>query len=91
MAEFASKFPRTFKRWKKKSGYIISLAVKDLPTLDKFIGVLSSRKIPLVKFYEPDIGQVTAIAIAPHPEADRMTRRFHLAGKVVGSKDKNSS
>lgn len=88
MSEFCEKFPRTFRRWKKKSGYLICLAVKDLSELDALCSVLDSKKIKYCKFFEPDVNQVTAIAIAPSDEADFITRRIPLAGKNIGQLDK---
>jgi hypothetical protein len=90
MSEFAEKMPRTFKRWKKKSGYLICLAVKDLPELTELCSTLDSQKVKYVKFYEPDVNQLTAIAIAPSPKADHITRRIRLAGAKIGTFDKHS-
>jgi hypothetical protein len=89
MSEFCEKFPRTFRKWKKKSGYLICLAVKDLTELEALCLVLDSKKIKYCKFFEPDVNQVTAIAIAPSPEADHITRRIRLAGQKVGKMDKH--
>jgi len=90
MSEFAEKMPRTFKKWKRRSGYLICLAVKDLPELEKLCLVLDYHKLKYVKFFEPDVNEVTAIAIAPSPEADHLTRRIRLAGHKTGSMDKNN-
>jgi hypothetical protein len=91
MSEFAEKFPRTFKKWKRKSGYLICLAVKNSQELEKLSQELSRKKIKFVKFFEPDVGQVTAIAIAPDPRANMITRRIKLAGYKTGKMDKHTT
>lgn len=89
VAEFAGKFPFTFWRWRKKSGFLICLSVRDKVELDNLIQVLDRRKLKYTKFFEPDVGEVTAIALAPHPEADRITKYLSLANKDAGTFDKN--
>ena len=91
MSEFAEKFPRIFRRWKKRSGYLICLAVEDLPALDKLCQDLDHQKLKYCKFFEPDVNQVTAIAICPSEQADRITRRLRLAGETIGKIDKNTA
>lgn len=90
MSEFAEKFSITFRDWKKKSGYLICLAVPDLPSLNDLCKLLDHQKLKYVKFFEPDVEQLTAIAIAPHYLADELTKRIKLAGTKTGSFDKHS-
>ena len=91
MAEFAEKLPITFKEWKKKSGYLICLAVKDLQALNRLCELLDSQKLKYVKFFEPDVdNQLTAIAISPHWMADEFTKSIRCAGQKTGSFDKHS-
>ena len=92
------KVPTYFQKVEKRSGYLICLAVKDLPELEKLCLTLDYHKIKYCKFYEPDISQVTAIAISPSGKqdkkgktiADYLTQKIPLAGKAFGTIDKNN-
>jgi peptidyl-tRNA hydrolase len=89
IAEYAYERRRTFRRWRKRSGYLISLAVKDLNELENLMKVLDKHKLDYVKFFEPDVNEVTAITISPHKLADYILKYIPLAGKKFGVFDKN--
>lgn len=62
IADFAADFPQYFSKWKKQSNSIICLSVKNeeelLRLYEKF-----KDKIPIVKFFEPDIDEHTSICL----------------------------
>jgi hypothetical protein len=89
LAEYAFKKPRTFKRWRRRSGYLICLAVKDRFDLVKLMIQLSENKVGFVPFYEPDVDQVTAITIDPCDLGDKLTAYLPLANKRSGTFNKN--
>lgn len=89
IAEYAAQKTRVFKRWHKRSGYLISLAVQDLQALDKLKQVLDKYKIEYVPFTEPDIGELTGLVLTPSKMADHITKYLNLAGKKAGVKDKH--
>lgn len=82
------KKPWSFIKWRLTGNYLISLAVKDLPSLESLMNELDEKKIKYVKFYELDINEVTAITIVPSEEANKATANLSLANKKTGSKDK---
>lgn len=90
VAEWGYKNPRTFRRWRRKSGYLICLSVSNLKELEKLIDKLAREGIKYTKFYEPDVKEVTAIAISPSDKADQLTKGLQLANIKAGIKDKHS-
>jgi peptidyl-tRNA hydrolase len=89
VADYAFRKRRIFRRWQKRSGFLICLAVKDLKELERLTQLLDNHKLEYTKFFEVDIGQVTAIAISPHRMADILTEYIPLVGKRSGILDKN--
>lgn len=89
IAEWAYNNPRTFRRWRKESGYLICLSVRNLAELEAFNRKLYDNKIKYTAFYEPDIGEFTAIAITPSTKADQLTKHLQLANVKAGTKDKH--
>lgn len=90
LAEYAYKNPRTFKRWRRRSGYLICLAVKDSKELEALMSQLTEKKVRFTPFYEPDVNQITAITISPGELADKLTAYISLANKTNGSLDKHN-
>lgn len=88
IAEWAFKRPRTFRKWRKESAYVISLSAPDLKGL---MLKLLEHNVDFVPFFEPDIGEVTAITITPNNLADSLTKKLNLAGKVAGTKNKHGT
>lgn len=91
VAEWSYKNPRTFRRWRKKSGYLICLSVRNLEELNDLVDKLCRAGCKYTKFFEPDIGQVTAIAINPNDLADKLTKGLQLANIKAGTKDKRTT
>lgn len=90
VAEWAYNNPRTFRRWRKKSGYLICLSVRNLSELNKLVDELAKAGCKYTKFYEPDIQQVTAIAISPSGDADKLTKGLQLANIKAGTLSKST-
>lgn len=51
---------------------------------------LDKKGLKYVSFFEPDVGQITSIAITPSEEADRITKYIPRANKFSGTFDKNN-
>lgn len=90
IVDWAFEHPRTFRRWRKKSGYLICLSVRNKEELEKLIEELAKNNLKYTKFYEPDIGELTAIAITPSDKADELTKRLQLANVSAGTKSKST-
>ena len=90
IAEWAYNNPRTFRKWRKRSGYLICLSVHGLEHLEALMKSLDYKGIRYTKFYEPDVKQVTSIAISPSEEADKITKGLQLANVKAGTFDKNN-
>lgn len=90
LGEYAYKRPFQFWLWRKISGYLICLAVKDSEELTKLMKQLDKKGLKYVSFFEPDVGQITSIAITPSEEADRITKYIPRANKFSGTFDKNN-
>jgi hypothetical protein len=80
--EFIFKYPFLSYLWHKKSNYIASLAVKDENALTELQSALKKQKIRFCAFKEPDIGgQITAIAIEPSTQAQKICSNIPVALK----------
>lgn len=90
IAEWAYNNPRTFRKWRKRSGYLICLSVHGIQHLEALMKSLDYKSIKYTKFYEPDVKQITAIAITPSDEADKITKGLQLANVKAGTFDKNN-
>lgn len=83
VADYALKKPIRFLMWRLTGKYLISLAVKDKQSLEELMEVLDNQRIGYVSFYEPDINEITAIAISPSRQANLITTSLPLANKVI--------
>jgi transcriptional regulator of NAD metabolism len=90
IADYAFKNPLKFIRWRLFGKYLIALSVKDLSELEQFIKVLKKQKIKFVSFFEPDINQITAIAIRSNFNVDQLTSKLKLANEKKGFIDKSN-
>lgn len=68
---------------------MICLSVRNKEELEALEGVLVKSGVKVTKFYEPDIGECTALAITPSVKADELTKGLQLANIKAGTKDKN--
>lgn len=82
LAEFAAKFPTTFKRWQQHHKNLVILSVRNEKELNTLLEQAIDRRIRYASFNEPDIGnELTAIALEPSDETYRMTSTLPLALK----------
>ena len=84
VAQFAAEEPNIFKEWHSTSGFLICLAVPELSDLDRLKEILKMKMVRYVEFFEPDVNQITGIAIEPCEEADEITQYLSLAGRKSG-------
>lgn len=90
VAEFADTHPKLFKQWKHGSNSLICLAVKDLPELNQLCKTLDKKGVKYVKFFEPDVEQLTAVAIEPSEMTRKITKYIPLANRKHGEIDKHA-
>ena len=86
MGLFAAEHPETFLDWHTNHKNLINLSVNnEHELLDLWLHAKASR-IETSGFTEPDINnELTAIAMAPHPETYAMTAHLDLALKEYGA------
>jgi hypothetical protein len=82
LAEFAVKYPSTFKRWQTFHKNLVILSVRNEKELQSLLETAEQKRIRCASFIEPDIGnEMTAIALEPCDETHRMTSCLPLALK----------
>lgn len=69
---------------------MICLSVRDATALSNLTKELDSQKIKYTTFFEPDINEITSIAISPSEKANEITKGLQLANIKAGNKDKNT-
>lgn len=70
--------------WFDLSNNLVVLQVPDEPRLMAWRDVALTLGTTFTAFYEPDLGdEMTAIAVAPHPQAARALSFLPLAGKAM--------
>lgn len=89
VADYAIMYPHEFKHWHKNGNYLISLATKDQDSLEELIYALDNIGVLYIKFYEPDVDQVTAIAFVERNNTKELTKGLQLANRVVGTLNKH--
>ncbi len=68
--------------WHRDSNYLVQLVVENEEALKQLIKKLAKAELAITIFREPDIGnQITAIAIEPHEETQRICRNLPLLFK----------
>lgn len=68
--------------WNARSNYIVCLAAKDEPDLEKLIEKCEQSGLEHFVFREPDIGnQITSIAIEPSEQTQKITSSLPLTLK----------
>lgn len=87
--EFPETYPDIWKQWKDESNSVICLSVKDLAALEQLCQTLDKKEVKYVKFFEPDVEQLTAVAVEPSEMARKVTKYLPLAGKEFGAIDKH--
>jgi hypothetical protein len=82
LAEFAVKFPKTFKNWQINHKNLIVLATSNQLALNDLFIKATEARIKCTIFKEPDIGnEATAIALEPCEATYRLTSSIPLALK----------
>src|SRR5574337_475772 len=79
--EFAAEYPDEHRVWHKESNYVIVLAKPDERSLFDFAKKLESKGFRVCRFYEPDVQELTAIAIVPQEGVKEACSGIPLAGK----------
>jgi len=85
IADFAAEHPSYFKRWKIESNSIICLSVSDETELLKLYEKFKT-KTPTVKFFEPDVDEVTSICLYGTKEVRRSLSHLPLSLKGITNK-----
>jgi peptidyl-tRNA hydrolase len=82
LRQFTAEHPEVDAEWFKSSNYLALLSVSDEVALMKLITKAADAGIKWSAFREPDVGgQITAIAIEPHPDAVKLCKDLPLALK----------
>jgi len=85
MADFAIKFPSTFRRWYKDHKNIVLVSVPNELALTDLFRRAQDAKLKSEIFREPDIGnEHTAVIIEPHELAYKLISSFPLTLKNYG-------
>jgi peptidyl-tRNA hydrolase len=80
--QFVFEHPERGTEWFKNSNYLAWLSVDNEVELMRLIAEASDRGLRWSAFREPDVGgQITAIAIEPHPKTAELCKRLPLALK----------
>lgn len=82
--------PKEFLKWREEGNFLISLAVQDKNELELLCDRLTNKNLSYIKFYEPDVDEITAIVITPSEEADKITSSIPLANRKSGIKNKHN-
>jgi peptidyl-tRNA hydrolase len=80
LRQFTAEHPERDAEWFKNSNYLAWLSVEDEVELMRLITSAQDIGLRWSAFREPDVGgQITAIAIEPHPKAAELCRGLPLA------------
>lgn len=84
LRQFTAEHPERDAEWFKSSNFLAWLSVEDEVELMRLITEAQDRGLRWSAFREPDVGgQITAIAIEPHPETAKICRGLPLALKEL--------
>lgn len=79
VADFAEKFPETFKKWKEESNSIICLSVSDEFELEKYYHKFKNETESVI-FYEPDVCENTSVCLYGSIEIRNKLKKLKLIG-----------
>jgi peptidyl-tRNA hydrolase len=83
MRQFTFEFPETDRDWFEHSNHLALLATSDLESLKDLMFSAWRSDLKVAQFNEPDLdGELTAIAIEPHPLAKELCRSLPLALRI---------
>lgn len=84
LAEFAIKYPKTFKNWQVNQKNLVVLSAANELALTDLFKKAEQAGLKCVLFKEPDIGnESTAIAIEPHELTYKLTSSIPLTLKEM--------
>lgn len=84
MRQFTADHPDRDAEWYTNSNYLALLSVADEVELMRLIAAAKDAGLKWSAFREPDVGgQITAIAIEPHPKTAELCRTLPLAFKEL--------
>ena len=84
MRQFTADHPEVDLDWFKKSNYLALLSVANETELMRLIVSASDEGLRWSAFREPDVnGEITAIAIEPHPKSAILCSKLPLAMKGI--------
>lgn len=81
LAEYAATYPSEFSNWHTNSNYVIVLAKPDERSLFDFVKKLKDKGFRVCEFFEPDVQELTAIAVVPQDKVREACSGIPLAGK----------
>jgi len=80
MRQFTADYPERDMQWYRGSNYIALLSVTDEVELMRLIAAAKDNGLRWSAFREPDVGgQITAVAIEPHPRTSKLCSGLPLA------------
>jgi peptidyl-tRNA hydrolase len=77
--QFSEDHPEIDDVWFKASNYLALLSVEDEVELTQLLEKAQDMGLRCSSFFEPDVNQITAIAIEPHPKARSLCSELQLA------------
>lgn len=84
LRQFSADHPDRDAEWFKNSNYLAWLSVENEVELMRLIALANDHGLKWSAFREPDVGgQITAIAIEPHPRAAQLCKGLPLALKEI--------
>ena len=84
MRQFTAEHPERDCEWFTNSNYLALLSVTNEVELMKLISLASDHGLKWSAFREPDVGgEITAIAIEPHPKTAEICKALPLALKEL--------
>lgn len=84
LRQFTADHPERDAEWFAQSNYLAWLSVADEVELMRLITEAKDRGLRWSAFHEPDVGgQITAIALEPHPETVKLCKGLPLALKEI--------
>lgn len=85
LRQFTADHPERDEEWFKNSNYLALLSVEDEVELMRLITEAKDMGLRWSAFREPDVGgQITAIAIEPHPKTAELCKSLSLVLKDLG-------
>lgn len=84
LRQFTADHPERDAEWFKASNYLAWLSVEDEVELMRLVAAAKDHGLKWSAFREPDVGgQITAIAIEPHPKTIEICKGLPLALKEL--------